>query len=121
MGAQVRFEGRAVTISCTNAERSRTFYESVLGAVLLPGDGYGCPWLQLGSLTLTLMPNASKSNDPNHELATAMLWIETDDLASARSHFERNEVPMLVQDEFFLTIADPDGILIEVWERESSN
>src|SRR4051812_38956052 len=52
------FRGKAITISCTDLDRAAAFYQNVLGAVPLTGDGYGCQWYRLGALVFTLMPNA---------------------------------------------------------------
>jgi len=117
----VRFHGKAVTIACTDQKRSERFYEGVLGAKRLPGDGYGCSWFRLGDLTLNLMPNAAEPNPsefPAHTMP--ILWLEVDDLASAHLHLKRRKVPIveLHEGQFFMA-ADPDGLLIEVWQSES--
>lgn len=117
----VPFRGRAVTIACTDRERSERFYEGVLGAGRVPGDGHGCSWFRLGDLTLNLMPNAaepSPSEFPAH--AMPILWLEVDDLEAARRHLAGRKVPILEMHEgLFLTAADPDGLLLEVWQSET--
>jgi hypothetical protein len=117
----VRFHGKALTIACTDRKRSERFYEGVLGAERLPGDGYGCSWFRLGALTLNLMPNAaepSPSAFPAH--AMPIPWLEVDDLEAARRHLVGHKVPIIeLHDGQVLTAADPDGLLIEVWQSET--
>ena len=59
---KLTFRVKALTIACTDHRRSEVFYRKVLGAVTFPtGDpGYGCLWLRLGTLTITLLPNAAE-------------------------------------------------------------
>jgi catechol 2,3-dioxygenase-like lactoylglutathione lyase family enzyme len=112
------FHGKAVTIACTHQKRSERFYEKVLGAKRLPGDGYGCSWFTLGALTLTLMPNATEPSPAEFPTnAMPMLWLEVEDLAAAHKHLVRNKVVVAEYHEGeFLQCADPDGLLIEVWQ-----
>ncbi len=115
------FRIAAVTIACTDLARSVRFYEQVLGAVREPRDGYGCPWFRLGPLSITLLPNATAASPakfPDHSMA--MLWVETDDLAAAARRFAEFGVSVLEEgDGQWMMIADPDGIVIEVWQAES--
>jgi len=117
----VKFSGRSVTIACTNRERSERFYADVLGAVLLPGDGYGCRWYQLGALTISVMPNAeytSPATFPNH--AMPVLWLEVDDIGLAHAHFESTGTPIIQSpdDDMSMLITDPDGLVIEIWQKD---
>ena len=121
-----QFRGKAVTIACTNRRASERFYEEVLGARILPGDYQGaCPSYQLGSLVLTLMPSAIERSPavmPTH--AMAMLWLEVDDLQAAFERCVRFGVEVIEPphaEPLFMLIADPDGIVIEVWQREKSD
>jgi catechol 2,3-dioxygenase-like lactoylglutathione lyase family enzyme len=118
----VTFWGKAVTVGCTDLERSVRFYEGTLGAKRLLGDGYGCPWFQLGSLTITLLPNAaepSPASFPEHPML--FLWLEVDDLAAAYKRFKAAEVEVLrPPDGQFMLVADPDGLLIEIWSQQAS-
>src|SRR5437660_10090372 len=114
---KVAFRGKALTIVCTDLRRSVQFYEGVLGAVRLPGDGYGCPWFRLGSLVLTLMPNATEpSPAPDETHAMTMLWLEAEDLKAAHALFLRSgaEIRRPPDDDLFMVVADPDGLLLEV-------
>jgi catechol 2,3-dioxygenase-like lactoylglutathione lyase family enzyme len=117
---KVAFRGQAVTIACTDKQRSERFYEGVLGAKRLPGDGYGCPWFRLGELTISLMPNASEPSRaelPAH--AVTILTLEVDDLAAAHRHLLRRGVPVVEFHEgAFLMATDPDGLPIEVLQAE---
>lgn len=114
------FRFRALTIACTDHRRSEQFYRDVLGAETMPTDdpGYGCPWLRLGTLAITLMPNAearSPAEFPMH--AMPILWLEVDDLDAAAAHFARHGVEVIdPSDGQFMQIADPDGLVIEVWQ-----
>lgn len=116
------FRFKALTVACSDLARSRAFYERILGAQPVPTDsGIGCPWYRLGTLMLTLMPNAAERSPavfPDH--AMPILWLEVDDLEAAETHFRRHGVPILEpSDGLFVLIADPDGLVIEVWQRES--
>jgi catechol 2,3-dioxygenase-like lactoylglutathione lyase family enzyme len=118
MTGSVAFRTKALTIACTDLRRSARFYEEVLGAVPLPTDGYGCPWYRLGSLAITLMPNASERSPASYpEHAMLMLWLEVDDLPTAERRFAEAGVEIVQPSEGQLMIvADPDGLLIEVWQ-----
>ena len=76
------FEVKALTIVCTDRWRSDRFYTEVLGAVALAGE-IGCRWYQLGSFTITLMPNAAGPSPANFgEHSLNMLYLEVEDLES---------------------------------------
>jgi catechol 2,3-dioxygenase-like lactoylglutathione lyase family enzyme len=119
-GRELTFRPKALTIACTDLDRSRRFYEDVLGASPDPRDGYGCPWYRLGAWYITLMPNAaerSPSSFPDH--AMVILWLEVDDLEDAVRLFARHQVEVVQpSDGQFMMIADPDGLMIEVWQSE---
>jgi catechol 2,3-dioxygenase-like lactoylglutathione lyase family enzyme len=119
---EVSFRGKALTIACTDLRRSARFYEEVLGAAVVPTeDGIGCPWYRLGSLVLTLMPNAAERSPatfPAH--AMPILWLEADDLEAAARRFARHDVEVVTpSDGQFMQVADPDGLVIEVWQAEA--
>ena len=120
----MRFRGTAVTISCTDHRRSRDFYVGVLGGVEdRGGDGYGCIWLRLGDLTLSLMPNASADATPvGWEQAQAMLWLEVDEEITAVCDYLESQGVILEgggrQDDF-VEISDPDGVRIEIWSASA--
>jgi predicted enzyme related to lactoylglutathione lyase len=121
-GSKLSFRVKALTIACTDHRRSERFYREVLGAATLPTDdpGYGCLWLQIGTLAITLMPNAAQRSPaefPTH--AMPILWLEVDDLEAAAQQFARHGVEVITpSDGQFMQIADPDGLVIEVWETE---
>lgn len=113
-----QFRTRAMTIVCTDVQRSAEFYEKVLGATRLPTDvGH---WYRLGSLEISLLPNAAKPSPadfPTH--AMMMLWLEVDELSRAAKQFADHGVKVTDEgDGQFMTVADPDGLLIEVWQAE---
>lgn len=114
------FSVRALTIACTNAERSARFYQTVLGAVRLPTDNGIGWWFRLGSLEVNLLPNAAEPSPaefPTH--AMPILWLEVDDLAAAAERFARHGVAVVSpSDSQCMQVADPDGLVIEVWQSE---
>ena len=88
-----------------------------MGAVVIPGD-LGCKWYRLGSFTINLMPGAVGRHPVESGRPMTMLWLEVSDLAAADEHFVRHGVEVLQPlDGQMMTIADPDGLPIEVWER----
>ncbi len=113
------FRGKSVTIVCTDLDRSQNFYSELLGAVPTTLDPGTCRWLQLGALTLSLMPNAEERTPaefPTH--AMPMLWLEVDDVAAAREFLATNGAPVEEIDDHVFLVADPDGLLIEVWQSK---
>jgi catechol 2,3-dioxygenase-like lactoylglutathione lyase family enzyme len=93
----------------------------VLGARALPTDHGALPWFELGAITVTLCPNADQPSPAvfgTH--ATTMLWLEVDDLGAAHAHLRAHGVAI---DDFhageYMHVRDPDGIVIEIWQRES--
>jgi catechol 2,3-dioxygenase-like lactoylglutathione lyase family enzyme len=119
-GRELTFRPKALTIACTDLNRSRRFYEDVLGASPDPRDGYGCPWYRLGAWSISLMPNAAERSPSSFpDQAMTILWLEVDDLAAAERHFARNQVEVVQpSDGQFMMIADPDSLMIDVWQTE---
>jgi catechol 2,3-dioxygenase-like lactoylglutathione lyase family enzyme len=111
----------ALIVSCTDMDRSERFYRDVLGAIPDPRDGYGCRWMLLDELLFSLVPNASEPAGVSPRRAAFNLWVEVDDLAAAAAVFARHGVTVLQpSDGTFMVIADPDGLVIEVWQHESN-
>jgi catechol 2,3-dioxygenase-like lactoylglutathione lyase family enzyme len=119
-GDGLSIRGFSLTIACTDQDRSDHFYREILGATRDPRDGYGCPWYLLGGLRLSLMQNAqerSPASFPDH--AMPILWLDVDDIVAAAARFARYEVEISQPcDGMCMMIADPDGLVIEVWQRE---
>jgi catechol 2,3-dioxygenase-like lactoylglutathione lyase family enzyme len=119
--ARMKTRFRAITIACTDPARTATFYETVFGAVRRPADNGIGNWFQLGGVDITLLANATEKSPgkfPTH--AMPILWLEVDDLAAAARLIADHGVPVIDEgDGQFMMIADPDGLVIEVWERES--
>lgn len=120
------FRPKGLVISCRDHHRSAKFYEKVLGAVRLPGEGsagYGCPWFRLGSWELSLMPNATEGSAglfPTHAAATLML--EVHDLEAAHRYLLRAGVEIVEPPNGpYMIIADPDGLQIEVWQANEED
>lgn len=120
---KVSFRPKALVISCTDHHRSAEFYEGVLGATRLPGDGVGCPWFRLGPWEISLMPNATKGSAgllPAH--AATMLMVEVDDLKAAHRFCTRAGVEIIEPPNGpYMVIADPDGLQIEVWQADEED
>jgi len=80
----------------------------------------GVRWFRLGSFDITLMPNAAERSPaifPTH--AMPILWLEVDDLAAAAKRFAEYGVEVVEPgDGQYMLVADPDGLLIEVWQSE---
>lgn len=117
------FTAESVTIICTDQRRAERFYGEVLGATPIPGgDGYGCSWFQLGAVRISLMPNAMKPvESPSVDRPGAMLWLEVSDLGEAHAFLvERGVTILSPPNGQFMLITDPDGVVIEVWQRDPS-
>lgn len=112
------FQGKAITIACTDRKRSEDFYCKVLGAKPVAGDLGTCSWFELGALTITIMPNAeerSPAEFPTH--AMPILWLEVADLEAAHDHLLQHNVRIdEVHEGEFLMAQDPDGLPIEIWQ-----
>jgi hypothetical protein len=69
------------------------------------------------------MPNATGPNPAVFgEDPLNMLYLEVDDLEVARRHFDRHKVAVIMpSDGQMIIIADPDGLPIEVWQREADD
>jgi catechol-2,3-dioxygenase len=121
---KLAFHVKALTIICRDHRRSGQFYEQVLGAVpMLLDEPTVCLWYRLGTLAITFVPNAAeRSNSSISDQAINMLWLEVDDLQEAERHFARHKVEVIQpSDGQMLIIADPDGLPIEVWQRDEKN
>lgn len=116
-----RFRMRALTIACTDPDRSSRFYREVLGATVIPTDNGIGWWFRLGSLDINLLPNAverSPAEFPRH--AMPIPWLEVPDLEAAAEWFARHQVEVIDPgDGQFMQIADPDGLVIEVWHSQT--
>ena len=70
------------------------------------------------------MPGAeykSPATFPEH--AMPLLWLEVDDIRLAHEHL-KNAGTAIVQDpvdETWMLVADPDGLLIEIWQGENED
>jgi catechol 2,3-dioxygenase-like lactoylglutathione lyase family enzyme len=120
MAQGLSFSRAAIILSCTDAARSLRFYRDVLGATVADVDEGACAWLTLGGIRITLVPNARRPAEPSTDRAAASLWIEVDDLEGACRAFARQGVSILQEPAGgpLAVIADPDGIIIEVWRSD---
>src|SRR5262245_46310975 len=112
MADKPTFRVRALTIACTDPERSARFYRDVLGAATIPTDNGVGWWFRLGSLDINLLPNAeepSPAEFPTH--AMPIPWLEVSDLAAVTAWFDRHGVTVVDPgDGQFMQVADPDGL-----------
>ena len=118
------FRGRRITISCTDIDASEAFYRDLLGAELIPDDGFGCRWYELGDLELDMMPTAEKRSSARHPHdAMPMLCLEVDDIHEAHDWLLRNQVQIIEEPDETdsMLVADPDGLLITIWHSESDH
>ena len=71
---KLAFRVEALKIVCVDRQRSERFYRQVLGAATLPTSDpeYGCPWLRLGSLAISLLPEWGPGNQ-SYRRGLAML------------------------------------------------
>ena len=110
----------ALTIACTDPNKSERFYRGALGATPEPRDGYGCRWYRLGPMLINLMPNATERSParfPTH--AMPILYLEVDDLQATYQRLLDNGVDVAQpSDGQSMMVVDPDGLLIEVWQAE---
>ena len=109
---------RCLSIFCTDLDKSYHFYVSVLGAQPLRSE-LTRRWLRLGSIEINLVPNATAGSTGSFpEDAMMCMWLETENLAEFVSKLHAKGVEIVEDDgEQFVLLADPDGLLIEVWQR----
>lgn len=110
---------RSLSIFCTDLDRSFAFYKDLLGAEPLRSE-LARRWIRLGELEINLVPNASiPAGTTFPDNAMAVLWVEVDDLSGFVEDARQRKVECVdyVEGEFAF-IADPDGLLIEVWQKE---
>jgi catechol 2,3-dioxygenase-like lactoylglutathione lyase family enzyme len=118
---KLSFKTRALTIACTDLEQSERLYQTVLGAARIPTDNGVGRWYRLGPLEIALLPNASERSPAQFPIhAMPILWLEVNDLAAAAERFRQHGVEVVESsDGQSMIIADPDGLLIEVWQAET--
>ena len=120
VGKKPTFSVYALTIACSDVKQSERFYHTILGAERIPTDNGIGWWYRLGALEVNLLPNASEPSPaefPTH--AMPILWLEVDDLNAAAERFARYGVRVISpSDGQFMQVADPDGLVIEVWQAE---
>lgn len=114
------FNATALTIVCSDRQRSERFYEHVLGAEPISEVEPGaCRWFRLGDLRISIVPNGDgrcPAELGKHPMN--MLWLEVDSIARAAEHLARHDVDVLQEsDGQTMLIRDPDGLTIEVWEK----
>ena len=110
----------AVSVVCTDYRRSLDFYLNALGAEITNFDTGTCPWVRIGDLNITLLGNTDTPSNLGHsETAMAMLFLQVDDLSDSFDRAVKHGatvVDALAPDGVHFTIADPDGIIIEVMQ-----
>ena len=112
----------AVCIVCGDQQRSPEFYRDAFGPAVFLGDTGTCHWLRVGDLAITLRASTDKpSRLSSCEQATVPLFLTTGDSNAAYdravAHGARpSQAPQPDGSNF--TVADPDGIIIEVMQSE---
>ena len=114
----------AVCIICTDHWRSLEFYRDAFNAEVIPGEVGTCPWLKIGDLPITLVPNTDQPSRLEHsEHAMAVLFLQVDDLHAAYQQaieHGANPIDPPRPDGIHFLVADPDGVIIEVMQAEST-
>ena len=116
----------AVAVVCTDRRRSLAFYRDGLGAEVLDAGEYGCPWVRVGGLVLTLVPNAASpapppAPPPDPPRPGAGLLVFADDVPAAVGRAVAAGAAVVeppTPDGDRTILADPDGVLIELLKRE---
>ena len=52
-----------------------------------------------------------------------VLWLDVDNITTAHEHLKNSGTPIIQapDDDMFMLIADPDGLVIEVWQRHNGD
>ena len=114
----IAIRGLCVCLSCADRGRSEDFYTDVLGFKLIRGDEPGaCRWYQLGDLTISIFPNATRPMPTGFypEQATFILMLETDNLKALHQRCLEADVRIEFYDEDTVLEMVGDG------EDESGN
>ncbi len=81
-----------------------------------------CPWLRIGDLLITLVPNTDRPSPLQHsEQAMVTLLLVVDDLHAAYGQaIDHGAKPIdpPQPDGVNFIVADPDGIIIEVMQSD---
>ena len=123
--AEPVFRGRIinhVTLSVTDIERSREFYQGLLGAtVLLDGSSYKTPWydLQIGDSFVAV--SAGKQPGIGHFAIGVDPWVSSDEaLAKVQKRYPASK-PTVGQNPLSkakevrsVMLRDPDGIAVQI-------
>ncbi len=74
----------------------------------------------MGSLDIALLPNAAERSPSTFPTdAMPILWLEVDDLPVIARRFAHYGVEVVEPgDGQYMMIADPDGLVIEVWQSQ---
>ncbi len=101
------------------------FYCEAFGAELLSTDTpITCPWLRIGDLTITLLENTERPSPLEFsEHAMATLLLQVDDLNGAFLRATKQGARVIEPPHdggFSFIVADPDGIIIEIWQHNPS-
>jgi glyoxylase I family protein len=107
------------SICVTNVERSRQFYEGLLGLTPMERPDFGFPgmWYQLGDGQLHLIQRertAAPGNDGTINATDPHFAIQVDDLEGMRRCIQAAGVQMLDFGSGQLWVHDPDGNTVEL-------
>lgn len=106
------------SVRVADVERSRAFYEDLLGLAQAPRPDLGFPgvWYALGETQIHLIqqPKVFDDIDPTDPHVA----LEVEDLAAVRRMLEARGIPCRDFGGRQLWILDPDGNVVELCERE---
>jgi len=107
------------SICVTNVERSRQFYEGLLGLTPTQRPDFGFPgmWYQLGEGQLHLIQRertTASADDETVNAADPHFAIQVDDLEAMRRRIQAAGVQMLDFGSGQLWVHDPDGNTVEL-------
>ena len=118
----MRFDMGEINVFCTSRERSVAFYVGVLGFQFEEDEG-GAARLKCGQRRLLLLPFAGGPLEihPYGSQPTISFDLLVDDIDAAHAHLLAHDVIIEAppaEDRRHLFCRDPDGLVIEVVERE---
>jgi catechol 2,3-dioxygenase-like lactoylglutathione lyase family enzyme len=99
-----------------DVQKSRIFYEDVLGFEFFDQQGDQFVWLKNGDLEFLLCPGENPSHAPDYQKTSMTIVLYTEDLTTTKNELERRGLEFKGFDgsEKCLTFTDPDGNWIQL-------